>query len=108
MINSILIVLFWAVCAVVGALSTFSYTGNTQTYVVPVGRIKLNIIACGAKGSDTGSTYVAGDGGCITCTVDVTSGETLYVMVGNTLGWNGGGSGNSGGNVCNGGGISNV
>ena len=94
----------WALAVIVSS-TTFSYTGGQQTYVVPAGTLSLDVTACGASGTDRSATYLGGNGGCITCTLSVGVGTTLYVFVGDTAGYDGGGAGNSGGVNTNGGGM---
>ncbi|MBM2817781.1 MAG: hypothetical protein HW401_371 [Parcubacteria group bacterium] len=67
----------------------FSYAGGEQTYKVPTGITSVEITASGAQG---GSGY-GGYGGKTSATVNVTSGETLYIYVGGMDGYNGGGWG---------------
>ena len=82
------------------ASRTFNYTGNMQTFVVPVsGQYRLEV--WGAQGG-TSSSHTGGLGGYTNvskCLTGGSSGDTLYVGVGGTTatangGWNGGGCGN--------------
>ena len=96
-------------------VSTFSYTGSSQTYTLPsTGCHSLHVLACGAAGGQTYST--AGYGTCIVATVVVPATlQSFYVMVGGmgsgsypsvNMGWNGGGYGttNGGPYLCGAGG----
>ena len=67
--------------------STFSYTGDIQTYTVPSGVTKIRGKCWGAGGGG-GSAEVGGCGGYVGGIIDVTPGETLYVSVaqGGTIG----------------------
>ena len=68
------------------------YTGAVQTYVAT--SPTLNVQVCGGSGTAIGPS-AGGLGGCITTTVSVTVGQTLYMYVGGsssgaTGGFNGG------------------
>ncbi len=93
-----------------GTVTTYTYKGYVQTYTVPTGVTSLKVDAYGAAGGKgyryqayVGDVYItAGYGGYLSGILSVTSGQTLYVYVGgvggtSTLGYNGGGSGISGG-----------
>jgi hypothetical protein len=80
--------------------TTFNYTGNQQTWTVPIGVNSINVIVVGAKGSSGNGTTNNGTGGLggkVQATIPVTPGQTLYFNVGGTpsctscSGWNGGG-----------------
>ena len=79
--------------------SLYVYTGTVQTYSVPPNVVSVTIEAAGAAGgTDQCGVNAAGLGGKITSTIDVLSGQTLYVFVGGVGttgigGFNGGGSG---------------
>lgn len=81
---------------------SFSYTGAQQFWVVPACVNAVTINACGAQG---GANWVnnVNFGGCAQATLAVTTGETLYVYVGQQPtvgtagGYNGGGAGDGGG-----------
>lgn len=82
-------------------MTTFSYTGGSQSFVVPSGITSLTITAAGAQGgaADEGLTvaYAAPQGGSTTAMIAVTAGSTLDVEVGGTGasgagGYNGGGA----------------
>ena len=63
--------------------TTFTYTapGSAQTYTVPAGVTRLQLVATGAAGgSRLGST--PGNGAQVQATVTVTPGEVLTVVVG--------------------------
>ena len=80
---------------------TFSFTGASETFVVPAGVTALTVSALGAAGR--GVIAAGGLGGSVTATLRVTPGETLVVTVGGTPpapfplpvlpGFNGGGLG---------------
>jgi len=73
----------------------FAYTGNSQTFTVPVtGQYKLE--AWGAKGGNSikYTSQSGGQGGYTSGTVTLQSGTTLYIYVG-SMGGNGGISGDS-------------
>ncbi len=78
-------------------VTTFSYTGGEQTYVVPAGVHGLSVTAIGAPGGGPVSGgLAAGRGAVVSGVVDVTPGQVLYVEVGGTGGspiggFNGGG-----------------
>jgi hypothetical protein len=57
--------------------TTFSFTGATQSWVVPAGTTSITVDARGAQGGGTG-----GNGGRIQCTIATTPGQTLYFFVG--------------------------
>mgnify|MGYP003350268068 CR=1 FL=1 len=88
---------------------TFEYTGNPQTFVVPVGVTELRVKVWGAGGAGrTGSydNFSGGSGGFTTTKLSVTPGEQLSVVVGGggkhgaanggDGGWPNGGYGTSG------------
>jgi hypothetical protein len=56
---------------------TFNVSSELQTYVVPEGVSKVNVVCTASKGGNTG-----GAGGSVKCDLSVTEGQTLYVMVG--------------------------
>jgi len=74
---------------------TFNYTGGTQNWTVPAGVSQITIDAYGAQGF-SGGAGLAGLGGRMQSTHNVTVGQTLSIYVGgrgtsNTGGgWNGG------------------
>ena len=70
------------------AFTFFEFTGSDpRTYTVPSGVSKLKITAYGAKGAD----FKSGKGGMAQGTINVSSGDRLYVYVGGSNGYNGGG-----------------
>ena len=105
-------------------VTTFSYTGAVQTYIVPPGVTEINIEAWGGQGEDVTELYdpqTGGLGGYATGNLSVTPGETLYIYVGGqgtdgAGGFNGGGTGGlstaggggTGGYAGSGGGASDV
>lgn len=82
-----------------GAVNTFPAIGAEQTYTVPAATTQIHVHAVGSSGSQNG-----GQGAIVDTDLPVTPGETLYVEVGDSSGFNGGGHGNSG----TGGGASDV
>ena len=56
---------------------TFNASSSIQTYTVPNGATKLHIDCVASQGGNSG-----GLGGRVECDLNVTSGETLYIMVG--------------------------
>ena len=61
---------------------TFNFTGAEQIFTVPSGVTTITIKAWGAQGGMYNSDWGAGKGGYSTGTLNVTSGETLYIYVG--------------------------
>ncbi len=102
------------------ATTTFTYSGQQQTFVVPAGVTTVHVMAVGGTGGPASCFFspCGGPGAQVTADVAVTPGETLYVEVGQDStssagGWNGGGAGGSGGVIGNvpgggGGGASDV
>jgi len=80
----------------------FVYTGNVQTWTVPAGVTKITVDALGAAGktAPTSTNGVLGGkggyGGQAKGTFTVTSGQAVYVYVGASSGYNGGGTGAAG------------
>lgn len=102
-------------------VTTFSYTGASQTYTVPSGICSLIVDARGAAGGDASALGAFGGlGGEATATISVTPGEILQINVGGqglsgsgttggAGGFNGGASGGGAGNAgAGGGGASDV
>ena len=58
------------------SITTFSYTGSSQTYTVPSGVSLVQVTAYGAQGQN------GGDGGGVTATVPVTAGQVLWIYDG--------------------------
>jgi hypothetical protein len=98
--------------------TTFTYTGQEQTYTVPAGVTEVTVTAVGAPGGSGQGVGDGGDGASVTATVPLPANTTtLYIEVGgagptNNLstvpvpgGFNGGGSSGYGGT---GGGASDV
>ncbi|HPS31201.1 MAG TPA: MBG domain-containing protein, partial [bacterium] len=81
--------------------ATFNYTGAVQTWTVPAGITSIEIEAWGAQGGGGSSGFgTGGNGGYAKGTVSVTSGQVIYIYVGqqgfqsyNQIAFNGGGSG---------------
>ena len=89
-------------------VTTFSYTGAMQTYVVPTGVTTVHMELYGASGYGN-----LGLGGSVEGVFTVVPGETLNIFVGgsggtNTGGFNGGGTPGSLSNYGGGGGASDV
>jgi hypothetical protein len=81
--------LIGAPAAQAGGLSTvFVGTAAEQVYTVPAGTTRIHVRAVGGAGSQNG-----GAGAVVDTDLLVTPGETLYVEVGGSSGWNGGGHG---------------
>lgn len=57
--------------------TTFNASSSLQTYVVPNGVTKLHVDCVASQGGNSG-----GLGGRVQCDLNVTSGDTLYIMVG--------------------------
>ncbi len=70
----------------------FSYTGTVQKFVVPSNTSSLTIKAYGSQGGSNASGVKGGLGGYAQGDVSVTPGDTLYIYVGGTNGYNGGGA----------------
>lgn len=81
--------------------TTLSYTGGSQSFVVPAGITSVDYDVQGAQGGEGIAGAVGGRGSRVTGTLTVTPGETLTVRVGGqggdigprTGGFNGGGTG---------------
>jgi len=96
-------------------VTTFTYTGAVQQYVVPDGVYLLAVTVRGARGQSGANTPIGtlGYGGIsaapaqVTGVLAVTPGETLQVYVGGSGavgGWNGGGAPGAGNSSCGAGG----
>jgi hypothetical protein len=76
---------------------SYGSTGAEQTFVVPDGVSQLSVDATGAGGGAGQALYLGtiggGAGATASGSLDVTSGETLFVEVGNSSGFNGGAPG---------------
>lgn len=59
---------------------TFSPSNELQTLVVPQNVNKIHVDCVASKGNNGSTT--AGNGGRVQCDLSVTSGQTLYIMVG--------------------------
>ena len=79
---------------------TFNYAGTVQTYTVPALCKQILVVCAGASGDSYG-----GYGGSITAYISVTPFTVLYVYVGGSNTYNGGGAGY---NAGNGGGASDI
>jgi hypothetical protein len=94
---------------------TFSYTGVIQKFIVPNRVTSIQVNAIGAKGGTGARGQIGGAGANITTTLNVTPGQTLYIVVGgfpgqsNTAKYGFGGDGGTGTNYGGaGGGLSGV
>ena len=78
-------------------VDTFYFTGTQQIFVVPTPVLGIDSIqvdvrgAQGESGTDV-NTSVGGYGGRVHHTMNINPGETFYVYVGGTNGFNGGGN----------------
>ncbi|MBG8556109.1 T9SS type A sorting domain-containing protein [Hymenobacter sp. BT594] len=90
--------------ALAQTVTTFGYTGAPQTYTVPVGVTRLQVVATGGSGGiSSSSSATPAPGAVVQAVVPVTAGEVLTVVVGGqgasgnagttAGGYNGGGSG---------------
>jgi hypothetical protein len=93
----------------------FTYKGDMQIFIVPNRVTSIQVNAIGAKGGTGARGQVGGAGANITTTLNVTPGQTLYIVVGGfpgqsaTAKYGFGGNGGSGGNYGGaGGGLSGV
>ncbi len=73
---------------------TFSYTGSSQSFVVPTGVTQITVAASGAAGGADCYQDAGGKGATVTATIPVTPGETLVIEVG------GGGGAPTGTSYC--------
>ena len=83
---------------------TFSYTGVIQKFIVPNRVTSIQVNAIGAKGGTGAGGQVGGSGANITTTLNVTPGQTLYIVVGGFPGQSATAKYGFGGN----GGVSNI
>jgi hypothetical protein len=93
----------------------FTYKGEMQIFIVPNRVTSIQVNAIGAKGGTGARGQVGGAGANITTTLNVTPGQTLYIVVGGfpgqsaTAAYGFGGNGGSGTNYGGaGGGLSGV
>jgi hypothetical protein len=93
----------------------FDYTGNIQTYTVPLtGTYKLEV--WGASGATYEGVLLGGDGGYTFGNIKLTSGQNIYICVGGIGNWgtytgagyNGGGNSGGVGGSGGGGGATNI
>ena len=89
---------------------SFTYTGNMQYFIVPVG---IDTVTARVYGAQGGANWVNNTnyGGFSAADIPVTAGDTLFLYVGGqpagiTGGWNGGGAGETAG--AGGGGASDI
>lgn len=100
---------------VINNINTFNYTGAIQQFIVPNRVTSIQVAAIGAKGGTGARGQIGGAGANITTTLNVTPGQTLYIVVGgfpgqsSTAKYGFGGNGGSGTNYGGaGGGLSGV
>jgi hypothetical protein len=55
---------------------------SNSTWTVPRGIKQIGIVCAGAQGCGLNSSVIGGYGGLVTCTLKVTPGQTLYIVVG--------------------------
>jgi hypothetical protein len=96
-----------AIAGAVVVTNTFNFTNTSQNYTVPAGVTTLTVDVRGAKGGMGYQAYSqGGNGGRVTGTIAVTSGQVLRIYVG---GMGGNGSTSSGGAPgYNGGGLGSL
>jgi hypothetical protein len=110
-----MLVLAVAVAPASAMTTVFTFEDGEQTYTVPPGVTKLEVVAIGGGGGDTPGAAQGGDAAEVTGILNVTPGQTLYVEVGGNGndadigagagGFNGGGDGGGG---SGGGGASDI
>jgi hypothetical protein len=61
---------------------SYKYTGTIQQFVVPNRVTAIQVTAIGALGGTGGGGQIGGAGANITTTINVTPGQTLYIVVG--------------------------
>jgi hypothetical protein len=69
----------------------FTFTGSMQTFTVPPGVFWMRVRIAGAQGNCEDDSLTSGYGSLIRSILSVTPGTTLYLYVGGSNGWNGGG-----------------
>lgn len=65
---------------------SYNYTGGIQKFIVPNKVTSIQVNAIGAKGGTGGGGQVGGAGANITTNLNVTPGQTLYIVVGGYAG----------------------
>src|SRR4051812_14240105 len=73
-------------------VQTFTFTGNVQTFTVPSCVSSITIDAKGSQGGSNSANIAGGLGGSAFGVLPVSSGNVLYIYVGGTNGFNGGGT----------------
>src|SRR4051812_35542806 len=63
-------------------VQTFSYTGATQTFVIPACASSLTVDLKGGSGGVSGEAWGGGAGGSLTVVITPTPGQLLYINVG--------------------------
>ncbi len=102
-VNAVTTTTYYAEAIALGGTitNTFSFTGNTQTFVVPAGVTTLQVEAWGAQGNFNANSVPGGLGGYAKGILTVTPGSTLFIEVGGggsvtaSGGYNGGGAAGS-------------
>ena len=61
---------------------TYNYTGGVQSYTVPGGVNSIAVDMIGAKGGNSYTGSVGGNGGRVQCTLATTPGQILFIVVG--------------------------
>ena len=95
---------FYSSSATSQITTTFSYTGEVETYVVPSCVYQLNVVLEGGEGGGPNG----GGGATVSGILDVLEGQVIEIRVGNSGGcpdggYNGGGEGATANNNANGG-----
>ncbi len=76
-------------------VTTYSFTGNVQTFTVPSCVTVMTVDIRGAEGAVSPlSANNGGRGGRVVAEYNVTAGQVFYIYVGGANGYNGGGTGN--------------
>jgi uncharacterized protein (TIGR02145 family) len=89
---------------------TFNFTGSVQTFTVPSGVDSVTVLMSGAQGGYSQYCNNSGYGGSIQANLEVISNSLLYLFIGGSNGYNGGGlyTSNGFGNGGGGGGSSDI
>ena len=82
------------VCSGATCTVTFAFTGDYYAWTAPTGISSIDFDVQGAQGTSY-SSFSGGNGGRVTGTLVITSGNTYYFYVGGQAGFNGGGAGSS-------------
>ncbi len=65
-------------------VAAFSFTGVTNTFIVPPAVSNIQVKLWGGAGGQAGTANVGGQGGYVTGFLPVTAGESLYIVVAGT------------------------